>query len=126
MLARVAGGARYLRPVRRAAGLARCQEPAAGLGVVDRRRCYIPANLYPMIEARTLFDTQDSTIVGGAIELARHGSWVIALIILLASVAIPMAKFFSIADLALSVGRHARMAMQTRHRLYEVVEYIGR
>jgi len=88
--------------------------------------CYIPANLYPMIETRTLFDTQDSTIVGGAIDLARHGSPGIALIILLASVAIPMAKFFSIAYLALSVGRHARMSMQTRHRLYEVVEYIGR
>ena len=88
--------------------------------------CYIPANLYPMLETSTLFRTQNSTIIGGAVELAQHGSPVIALIILLASVAIPMAKFLSIAYLALSVGRHAKMSMQARHRLYEVVEYIGR
>jgi paraquat-inducible protein A len=88
--------------------------------------CYIPANLYPMLETRTLFDTQNSTIVGGAVELARHGSPGIALIILLASVAIPMAKFLSIAYLALSVSRHTRMSMAGRHRLYEVIEYIGR
>ncbi len=88
--------------------------------------CYIPANLYPMLETKTLFQTQDSTIVGGAVELARHGSPVIALIILLASVAIPMGKFLSIAYLALSVSRHASLSMGARHRLYEVVEYIGR
>ena len=50
--------------------------------------CYIPANMYPMLKTRTLFQVEESTIVGGAVELAHHGSYGIAFIILLASVAI--------------------------------------
>ena len=64
---------------------------------------YIPANIYPMLETRTLFTRSDDTIIAGAIKLAEHGSWGVALIILVASVGIPLAKFFAIAYLALSV-----------------------
>jgi len=63
--------------------------------------CYIPANLYPMLETRTLVSTQSDTIVGGAVTLAHHGSWSVALIILVASVLIPVAKFIILAGLAI-------------------------
>ena len=87
---------------------------------------YIPANLYPMLETRTLVYDQQDTIVGGVIELAKHGSYGIAFIILLASVGIPVAKFAAIAFLALSVRRGSQMDPDRRHGLYELVEYIGR
>lgn len=87
---------------------------------------YIPANLYPMLQTRTLFNTQEDTIVAGAIELATHGAVGIAIVILVASVLIPLGKFFAIAYLALSVGRSATLPPRRRHVLYEVVEYIGR
>ena len=48
------------------------------------------------------------------------------MIILVASVGIPLAKFFAIAYLALSVRQGAHTSMSTRHGLYEIVEYIGR
>ena len=88
--------------------------------------CYIPANLYPMLRTRMLFTTSDDTIIQGAIELATHGAPVVALIILIASVAIPMGKFAAIGWLAVSVRRGSRATPQARHRLYEIVEYIGR
>lgn len=88
--------------------------------------CYIPANTEPMLLTKTLFQDETSTIVGGAVELFVHGSPGIALVILIASVGIPVAKFLSIAFLALSISRRASMSSATRHRLYHIVEYIGR
>lgn len=88
--------------------------------------CYIPANLYPMLSTRTLFQVEESTIIGGAVEIAHHGSYGIAAIILFASVVIPLAKFWAIAFLALSLKEPALMSKGRRQLVYEVVEYIGR
>ncbi|MEQ9260519.1 MAG: paraquat-inducible protein A [Roseovarius sp.] len=88
--------------------------------------CYIPANIYPMLETRTLLSTQSNTIVGGAVELARHGNWGVAIIILFASVVIPVAKFVLLAGLAIGVWYGPRASGLHRHFVYEIVEYIGR
>ena len=88
--------------------------------------CYVPANVYPMLQTRTLFIVQDNTIVGGAVELAYHGNWVIAAVILAASILIPIGKFIAVAGLAIGVSRGARLPRERRHQLYEIVDYIGR
>lgn len=88
--------------------------------------CYIPANMYPMLRTSTLGSVSQDTIVGGAITLAEHGSYVVAAIILIASVVIPVLKFLAIGYLAISVSRPSSTSHRTRHLLYEVVEYIGR
>lgn len=88
--------------------------------------CYIPANLYPMLVTRTLLNTSENTIVGGAVELLHHGAVGVALIILVASVLIPVGKFLAIAYLAVSVYRGTNISADRRHRLYEIVEFIGR
>lgn len=88
--------------------------------------CYIPANMYPMLQTRTLLQVQEDTIIGGAVELFHYGSPGIAAIILFASVVIPVAKFMAIAFLAISVKRPSRVSAHQRTLLYEVVEYIGR
>lgn len=87
---------------------------------------YVPANLWPMLETRMLFQTSDDTIVIGAFKLAEHGAVLIAAVILIASVVIPVAKFAAIAVLALSVGGRSSVAPKWRHRIYEAVEFIGR
>lgn len=88
--------------------------------------CYVPANVYPMLQTRTLLNVQEDTIVGGAVELINHGAVGIALIILIASVVIPLGKFMAIAFLAVSVTRPSSVSNHHRQMLYEVVEYIGR
>ena len=87
---------------------------------------YIPANIYPMLITTTLFRDVESTIIGGAVELASYGAWGVAIVILVASVLIPALKFFAIAYLALSVSYGASMSARHRHVIYEVVEFIGR
>lgn len=87
---------------------------------------YIPANLWPMLRTRTLTFEQSDTIIGGAVELIRHGAVGIGLIIIVASVFIPLGKFIAIAALARAVRRGAVTRAETRQRIYEVVDYIGR
>ncbi|MBN2905795.1 MAG: paraquat-inducible protein A [Rhodobacteraceae bacterium] len=88
--------------------------------------CYVPANLAPMLRTRTLVSSQENTIVGGAAELAQHGNWGIAMVILVASVLIPVGKFIAIAGLALGLRRPGALGPARRQQLYEVVDYIGR
>ena len=88
--------------------------------------CYIPANTEPMLITKTLLQNDASTIVGGAIELFEYGNPGIALIILIASIGIPVGKFLAIAYLALSVSRGTSATPGSRHAVYHVVEYIGR
>lgn len=88
--------------------------------------CYVPANLLPMLITDSVGTRYASTIVGGAVELAQHGDIPVALIILLASVAIPISKFIAIAFLALSIERRGRIPASARIHLYEFVEFIGR
>ena len=87
---------------------------------------YIPANLYPMLLTSTLVERSESTIIGGAVELAEHGAWGIATIVFVASVVIPMGKFMAIIYLAISVQRKSRENRHGRHKAYEAVEFIGR
>lgn len=88
--------------------------------------CYVPANTYPMLVTRQLFATDESNIIGGAVELATHGAYGIAAIILIASVVIPLGKFWAIAFLAVSVRGGQGVRTGRRLLMYEVVEYIGR
>lgn len=88
--------------------------------------CYVPANLYPMLHTKTLVGEYTNTIVGGVVELAQMGSWAVAIIVLTASVMIPVGKFLCIAYLALSVSTGQGPREHGRLRLYEIVDFIGR
>ncbi|MEM1149958.1 MAG: paraquat-inducible protein A [Pseudomonadota bacterium] len=88
--------------------------------------CYIPANLYPMLVTQTFGSSSGSTIIEGAIEIAQYGEVWIALVVLGASVAIPVSKFIAIAYLAISVQRRSTKTIEGRMQLYEVTEFIGR
>lgn len=87
---------------------------------------YIPANIFPILLTRSLGQNYDSTIVGGAIELIQAGDLPVAMVILTASVAIPICKFLAVGLLALAVDRHWHFNRKTLLHLYEVVEFIGR
>ncbi len=87
---------------------------------------YIPANLYPMLITKSLGHNSSSTILGGVFELIELGSIGIAFIVFAASVLIPLGKFIAIIYLAISVQRRSIMSMHQRHKLYDIVEFIGR
>ena len=64
---------------------------------------YIPANIWPMLITRSLGREEESTILGGVVELTQLGSYGVAFIVFFASIVIPVAKFAAIALLALAV-----------------------
>ncbi len=88
--------------------------------------CYIPANLYPMLLTSTFGKVSEGTIIGGAIELFEYGAWFVAVIVILASVVIPVAKFVVIAMLMLGIRHGSRLSAHRRMQLYEFTEFIGR
>jgi len=79
-----------------------------------------------MLITRSLGHTSDSTIFGGVVELVELGSYDIAFVVFFASVVIPIGKFIAIIYLAISVQRRSILNMHQRHKLYEVIEFIGR
>lgn len=88
---------------------------------------YVPANVYPMLETTTLGKTSDNTLLGGVVELFVHGSYGVAAIVFFASIIIPIGKFVAISYLALAVSRvGSGAAAHTRHRTFQIVEFIGR
>ncbi|MDZ4310684.1 MAG: paraquat-inducible protein A [Cypionkella sp.] len=87
---------------------------------------YIPANLYPMLETTTLGKTQSNTLLGGVVELVLHQSYAVAAIVFVASIVIPIGKFVAISYLAVQVQRPDRHTVHLKHRMLEVVEFIGR
>ncbi len=87
---------------------------------------FIPANIYPMLITNTLVENSESTIIGGVVELIHYGSYGIAFIVFVASIIIPLGKFFAIAYLAISVQRRSNLNQHQRNHLFHVVEFIGR
>jgi paraquat-inducible protein A len=91
---------------------------------------YVPANLFPMMRTQTFAGLQGSseaTILQGVVELMHYGNYDIAIIVFVASVIVPGAKFLAIAWLATVAGRPATVEQaHTRLKIYEVVEFIGR
>jgi paraquat-inducible protein A len=86
---------------------------------------YFPANILPVMHTSTVNGQQDSTIVGGIIEFLRGGSWDIAILIFIASVAVPVTKFLALGLLLWTVRRRSAWARHERTKLYKFVEFIG-
>jgi paraquat-inducible protein A len=86
---------------------------------------YIPANLLPVMHTGGLLGEEDSTILGGILEFWRSGDWDIALLIFIASVAVPFTKFIAIGLLLLTVRKNSRWEQHQRTVLYRIVEFIG-
>lgn len=87
---------------------------------------YIPANMYPMLRTTQMFKSQDSTIVGGVVDLIHHHAYAIAAIVFVASVVIPVGKFIVIAYLAVLLSRPHNKDPHKLHVLHTAVEFIGR
>jgi len=86
---------------------------------------YIPANVLPVMQIRSLLGDSGHTILGGVVELWETGSWDIALIVFIASVAVPLTKLLAMALLLLTQQWGSATSLRPRTRLYQLVEFIG-
>jgi paraquat-inducible protein A len=88
--------------------------------------CYIPANILPVMTTTTAAGADSDTILQGVVLLWSPTGWPLSLIVLFASVMIPIAKIASLAYLLISVKRGSIKNNGQRIRLYRVVEIVGR
>jgi paraquat-inducible protein A len=130
---------RLVSEVRGALESARCprcnsrlqRHPAAALQrswafLVAAAVLYVPANVLPvMATSSALKGNESHTILGGIVELWRAGSWELAVIEFVASIAVPLLKKASLGLLAYTAQRGSAWARPERTRLYRMVEAVG-
>ncbi|QGZ58342.1 paraquat-inducible protein A [Paraburkholderia acidiphila] len=87
---------------------------------------YVPANVLPVMDTSSLFGTQKDTIMSGVVYLWVSGSWPLALLVFIASVAVPMLKILGLSYLAWSTQRSWTWLPEQRTRIYRLIELVGR
>jgi len=87
---------------------------------------YVPANLLPVMETRTILDDENDTIMSGVVVLLQSGSWPIALLVFIASIVVPLLKILALGVLLYSAWRRSPRGRLQRSRLFRLVEIIGR
>jgi paraquat-inducible protein A len=86
---------------------------------------YIPANIYPILISKQFGINSESTIMGGIMHLWEAGSYPIALIILVASVFVPLLKFILLSYLLITSKYSTRSSKLDKHKLFYITEVIG-
>jgi paraquat-inducible protein A len=87
---------------------------------------YVPANLLPIMITSQLGRSLESTIIGGVLHLWELGSYPVALVILVASVLIPIGKLASLGLLCWAVIRGGATTARQRTTLYRMTELVGK
>jgi len=94
--------------------------------VICAAALYIPANVLPVMNTRTIFDDEQDTIMSGVLVLLQSGSWPIALLVFVASIVVPLLKILALGVLLYSAWRRSPRRRMQRSELYRMVEFIGR
>ena len=87
---------------------------------------YVPANYFPVMVITRLGKTSGHTIIDGMLEFVQAGMWPLALLVFIASIAIPMLKLLSLAYMLVQTRKRSTASLLFRTRLYRVVDFIGR
>jgi len=88
--------------------------------------CYVPANMLPVLIYATPGQSESDRILDGIVSLHRSGSWILALIVLVASVMIPIGKIGLLAWMCATVKLELPVDLPQATRLFRTVEFIGR
>jgi paraquat-inducible protein A len=88
--------------------------------------CYVPANVLPVLTTTTAAGAESDTILQGVVLLWSPTGWPLSLIVLFASIMIPVGKIVALAYLLFTVRRGSIAGNGQRVRLYRTVRLIGR
>jgi len=87
---------------------------------------YVPANLLPIMETSSPGGSEQDTIMSGIAYLWHSGSWLLALMVFVASILVPLLKMLGISALLVSVQRRSTWQPAQRARLYRLLKAVGR
>ena len=86
---------------------------------------YIPANTLPVMVTTSALQRDEHTLLGGIHELWLDGSWGLAIIVFIASIAVPVLKIGVLGLLAWTVRWKPQWRRLERARLYRLIEAVG-
>ena len=86
---------------------------------------YVPANLYPIMRMHFYGAYSESTVWDGVVSLAQTEQYFVALIVFLASIAIPVLKLAGLLYLVISVRFRLGRRLRSRARLYRFIDVVG-
>ena len=86
----------------------------------------IPANLIPIMTVTNLSAPENGTIIEGIIRFFNAGNEIIAIIILFASIVVPILKITSLIYMLLIIKYKQTHLIYNATKLYRVLEFIGK
>jgi paraquat-inducible protein A len=87
---------------------------------------YLPANLLPIMITNQLGQAAENTIIGGVVQLWELGSYPVAIVIVTASVLIPLGKLAALGLLCWAVTHGHATSLRQRTTLYRITELVGK
>jgi paraquat-inducible protein A len=87
---------------------------------------YIPANVLPVMTVNRMGRGGPHTILGGVRALFEDDLWPLALIVLVASVVVPLVKLGALALMLTMTQRRSSTRLTLRARVFRVIATIGR
>ncbi len=87
---------------------------------------YIPANLFPVMTVIRFGHGAPSTIIGGVSELIAYNMWPLAILVFVASIAVPLLKIGGLITLLLATRAGSSRALIARSRVYRIIDGVGR
>eukprot|EP01029_Cantina_marsupialis_P013498 TRINITY_DN298988_c0_g1_i1.p1 TRINITY_DN298988_c0_g1~~TRINITY_DN298988_c0_g1_i1.p1 ORF type:complete len:161 (-),score=14.04 TRINITY_DN298988_c0_g1_i1:22-450(-) len=87
---------------------------------------FFPAMLYPMMEVTRFGVTIESTIFEGVISFLDYEDYFIAIVILTASIIIPLTKLIGLLYIFFSLWFDTPFSNKTKLRMFHFIEYIGK
>jgi len=87
---------------------------------------YIPANLLPIMRTVSFGETIDSTIISGLVLMWRDGAYPVAIIILIASVIVPVVKIGVMFWLCYLTRLPVKKRQRYSTHIYRLVDWVGR
>jgi paraquat-inducible protein A len=87
---------------------------------------YIPANIFPILHLDVYGAVSENTVWDGVVKFFQDGNYVIALIVLMASILIPLAKLLGLFILVGTTFLSFSRGKRTRTWVYKTIDVIGR
>ena len=87
---------------------------------------FLPANMLPIMKVNFLGIPEESTILDGIIYFFKHGSFGIGLIILIASILVPLFKIIGLIIILLTIRSGNNRFLKQKATMFRFMEFIGR
>ena len=87
---------------------------------------YIPANAFPILRLQLYGSYTESTVWDGVVLFYRDGQWVMAIIVVLASIVIPVVKLLGLFFIVILTWLKVERGRMLRTRIYNFIDIIGK